>query len=376
MWRFPVARSGASDADDCFQETFLAALRAYPRCGRPNLRAWVLTIAHRKALDHLPRPQRRAVPVEELPEVAAPPRACPTTASGPVRALPPKQRAAVPLRFAGDLATPSRRGAGLLARRPPGAVHEGLKKLDRSDRMTRRPSSRSFDRDAAAAAAARFADRAGRRVLRVVDSPVGPLVPPDRSAASSAWPTRTSTAASTPCSSTSPSALSPRILEAPAQLDDVRRELDEYFAGRRTIRPAARLVASPPSAARCCRRPRGSPSARSTYGAVAAPAGNAGRPRGGQRARRNPIPIVVPCHRVVGTERQAHRLHRRAAPQGGAPAPRGRGASPGAPSALRLRELRAHHRGPTSRRSSACAAPISRCARRRHAVAGLRALRR
>src|SRR5437763_795586 len=50
--RFLVAAVGRDDADDCFQETFLSALRAYPRLRhRTNLRAWVLTIAHRKAID-------------------------------------------------------------------------------------------------------------------------------------------------------------------------------------------------------------------------------------------------------------------------------------------------------------------------------------
>jgi RNA polymerase sigma factor (sigma-70 family) len=105
VWRFLVASVGRDAADDCFQETFLAAMRAYPRMRADNPRAWVLTIAHRKALDHFRSRKRRAVPVGDLPEVAAP--------EGPdirddgvwqrVHALPPKQRAAVLLRFAGDL---------------------------------------------------------------------------------------------------------------------------------------------------------------------------------------------------------------------------------------------------------------------------------
>jgi len=105
VWRFLVASVGRDAADDVFQETFLAALRAYPRMRPDNPRSWVLTIAHRKALDHFRARKRRAVPVGDLPEVAA--------ADGPeprddgvwesVDALPPKQRAAVLLRFAGDL---------------------------------------------------------------------------------------------------------------------------------------------------------------------------------------------------------------------------------------------------------------------------------
>ena len=67
MWRFLVSSVGASDADDCFQETFISALRAYPRLrANSNLRAWVLTIAHRKALDCHRGRARRALPVSDV----------------------------------------------------------------------------------------------------------------------------------------------------------------------------------------------------------------------------------------------------------------------------------------------------------------------
>jgi RNA polymerase sigma factor (sigma-70 family) len=132
VWRFLVAAVGREDADDCFQETFLAAMSAYPRL-RPdsNLRAWVLTIAHRKALDHHRGRGRRAIPVEVVPEVAVhdpPPRDHETWQR--VRELPPKQRAAILLRYAGDL-THAEVAAALdcseeAARR---SAHEGLKKL-------------------------------------------------------------------------------------------------------------------------------------------------------------------------------------------------------------------------------------------------------
>jgi RNA polymerase sigma factor (sigma-70 family) len=73
VWRFLVASVGRDAADDCFQETFLAALRAYPKLRPDNPRAWVLTIAHRKAVDHFRARKRRAVPVGDgLPDVAAP----------------------------------------------------------------------------------------------------------------------------------------------------------------------------------------------------------------------------------------------------------------------------------------------------------------
>lgn len=132
VWRYLVAMVGSNDADDCFQETFVAALRAYDRL-QPgsNLKAWVLTIAHRKALDHFNARKRRAVPVEELPEQ---PVFDDTGIEDPVwtrvRELPPKQRAAVTLRYAGDL-THAEVGVALgvseeAARR---SAHEGLKKL-------------------------------------------------------------------------------------------------------------------------------------------------------------------------------------------------------------------------------------------------------
>ena len=99
--------------------------------------------------------------------------------------------------------------------------------------------------------------------------------------------------------------LSPRIVEAPARLDDVRRELDEYFAGRRTafaVQLDWRLVGDG-----FARRVLGATvaipvGATSTYRDVA---GAAGSPRGfraaGNALGSNPIPIVVPSHRVLAS---------------------------------------------------------------------------
>jgi len=132
VWRFLAASVGPDAADDCFQDTFLSAMRAYPRL-RPdsNPRAWVLTIAHRKALDHHRARKRHAVPVATVPDVAVPAESEPTDGVWErVRELPPKQRAALLLRFAGDLS--HREVAAALgcseeaARR---SAHEGLKKL-------------------------------------------------------------------------------------------------------------------------------------------------------------------------------------------------------------------------------------------------------
>jgi RNA polymerase sigma factor (sigma-70 family) len=133
VYRFLTAAVGPDGADDCFQETFMAALKAYPGL-RPdsNVRAWVLTIAERKAIDHHRARARRPVPVAD-PE----PRGTTEAPAIPdedtwraVRALPPKQRAAILLRYAGDL---SHREVGAAlgcseeaARR---SAHEGLKRL-------------------------------------------------------------------------------------------------------------------------------------------------------------------------------------------------------------------------------------------------------
>ncbi|HEY4779733.1 MAG TPA: sigma-70 family RNA polymerase sigma factor [Solirubrobacterales bacterium] len=128
---------GRGDADDCFQETFISALRAYPKLkDGGNLRGWLVTIAHRKAIDHHRARGRRPVPVAEVKEA-------PETKEASVEdrlpeegiwelvgALPPKQRAAVTLRYASDL--PHAEIAAALGCSPEAArrsLHEGLKRL-------------------------------------------------------------------------------------------------------------------------------------------------------------------------------------------------------------------------------------------------------
>ncbi len=117
--RFLAACVGPVEADDCYQETWLSALRAYPRLrDASNLRGWLLTIAHRKVIDHVRARGRRAVPVAAAGELAASPRSAgeparaaaidPLAGTGHddlwagVRALPDKQRTALALRFIAD----------------------------------------------------------------------------------------------------------------------------------------------------------------------------------------------------------------------------------------------------------------------------------
>jgi methylated-DNA-[protein]-cysteine S-methyltransferase len=99
--------------------------------------------------------------------------------------------------------------------------------------------------------------------------------------------------------------VSPRVMEAPARLDAVRRELDEYFAGRRRhfdVRLDWRL-AQGDFARRVLRATARVPFGRTiTYAQAATRAGNPRAQRAaGNALGHNPIPIVVPCHRVVRT---------------------------------------------------------------------------
>jgi methylated-DNA-[protein]-cysteine S-methyltransferase len=171
--------------------------------------------------------------------------------------------------------------------------------------MTDRLLPPTFDPAEAAAAATRFATEAPADVAyAVLDSPVGTLV-----------------AAATPrglaCLSyedhhggvdavleTLAARLSPRILEAPARLDAIRRELDEYFERRRTdfdvaidwalVSPFGRRVLQATAAI-----PFGEVS---TYGRIAERAGSPKAARAtGNALGANPMPIVLPCHRVLHT---------------------------------------------------------------------------
>lgn len=101
VWRVCRAVLDEHDTDDAWSETFVAALVAYPSLpASTNLEAWLVTIAHRKAIDVLRARDRRPHPVETVPE---PPPAPPLDEAvartdeldGALRTLPPGQRRAV-----------------------------------------------------------------------------------------------------------------------------------------------------------------------------------------------------------------------------------------------------------------------------------------
>jgi DNA-directed RNA polymerase specialized sigma24 family protein len=106
VWRFLRASLGEHDAADCYQETVLAALRAYPSLRRSdNLKSWFFTIAHHKAIDHHRRVGRRreAGVVAPDPSVGGP-EPVDEDLWAAVADLPPKQQAAIVHRYVSDLA--------------------------------------------------------------------------------------------------------------------------------------------------------------------------------------------------------------------------------------------------------------------------------
>jgi methylated-DNA-[protein]-cysteine S-methyltransferase len=171
--------------------------------------------------------------------------------------------------------------------------------------MTEDLAPPTFDPADAAAAAARFSATAHADVAyALLDSPVGTLVAAatDRGLACLSYSDH---AGGVDAVLDHISArISPRVLEAPARLDLVRRELDEYFEHRRTafdldidwslVSPFGRRVLAATRAI-----PFGEVS---TYARVAAEAGSPRATRAaGNALGSNPMPIVVPCHRVLHT---------------------------------------------------------------------------
>jgi len=171
--------------------------------------------------------------------------------------------------------------------------------------MTDRLAPPTFDPADAAAAAARFAATAPADVsYALVDSPVGTLVAASTERGLACLSYEDHHGGVDGVLETLAARISPRILEARGRLDPVRRELEEYFERRRTafdvpidwalVTPFGRRVLQATASI-----PFGEVS---TYGQIAARAGNPKAARAtGNALGSNPMPIVVPCHRVLHT---------------------------------------------------------------------------
>ncbi|WP_354697792.1 Methylated-DNA--protein-cysteine methyltransferase [Paraconexibacter sp. AEG42_29] len=167
----------------------------------------------------------------------------------------------------------------------------------------------AIDTTAATAAAERFAAEAAERgdadvAYAQIDSPVGRLVAAATPAGLAMLSYEDFRGGLDAVLDTLAARLSPRIVAAPRRLDPVKRELDEYFAGTRTTFDLALDWTLTSDFARrilqaTVQIPFG---ATASYGEMAAAAGNPKASRAAGRALgSNPIPIVVPCHRIIGT---------------------------------------------------------------------------
>jgi RNA polymerase sigma factor (sigma-70 family) len=96
---------GPVDADDAWSETFLSAMKAYPELpADASVEAWLVTIAHRKAIDVIRARARRAIPTDDLPETTSTHHAEPDDDLADALAqLPGKQKQAVAYHYLAGL---------------------------------------------------------------------------------------------------------------------------------------------------------------------------------------------------------------------------------------------------------------------------------
>jgi RNA polymerase sigma factor (sigma-70 family) len=96
---------GQQDADDAWSETFLSALRAYPELpADANVEAWLVTIAHRRAIDVGRAATRRPIPVADVPDSAVAAQAeVDVDLVNAVAVLPDKQKQAVAYHYLAGL---------------------------------------------------------------------------------------------------------------------------------------------------------------------------------------------------------------------------------------------------------------------------------
>ncbi len=96
---------GPVDADDAWSETFLSAMKAYPDLpADANLQAWLVTIAHRKAIDVTRSRARQPIPTDTLPDIPThPPTDRDDDLALALGRLPPKQQQAVAYHYLAGL---------------------------------------------------------------------------------------------------------------------------------------------------------------------------------------------------------------------------------------------------------------------------------
>ena len=283
-----------------------------------------MTIARRKAIDHHRARARRPEPRAELDEPAVTDAAARPARSGRRSArLSEAQRAAVALALRRRALAPRdrrrarlqrgrRRGGGWrTASRPCGETID-REELTRMSGIDAKRIARVLGADAGRRRPPRrrraLAERADREGLAEIG--YATLETPARGRGARRDPPRAWSGSRCPTSAPSEvledlaAELSPRILELPQRLDPARRELDQYFEGRRErfdlaldwrlVRARVLAPRPAPDGAAALRRHRqlrrDRRSAPATRAPTAPPAARCGR---------NPIPIVVPCHRVL-----------------------------------------------------------------------------
>jgi RNA polymerase sigma factor (sigma-70 family) len=143
LLRFCVARAGAGQGEDVFQEAMIAALRAYTTLRDPDaIRPWLYSIAARKAIDAHRAAARAPVPVDDLEPLeqgVADAPAFDREIWSLVKELPRKQREAIGLRFLGELTHGEIAEAmGTSEEAARRSVFEGLRRLrqDHGDDLT------------------------------------------------------------------------------------------------------------------------------------------------------------------------------------------------------------------------------------------------
>ncbi len=321
VWRVCRGMLDEHDAEDAWSETFLAAMRAWPAFDG-NTAGWLVTIAHRKAIDVLRARARTAIPTDEVPEADSRlgvPEARDLDLWAALKLLPPRQRAAVVHHHLAGRAVqrgrrphrhhPGRGPQGRLGRRaaaPRPARREG-------DRMTETLAPLTVP-DADPALLARLHARLEAAAVdadapdvhyRRVDSPLGPLLV----AATETGVTRLAFSIEDEDGVLDELAtrVGPRVLRV-TEAARPRRPLARRLLRRRrrAVRRRASTCASRAASGWPCSSSCSAVPLRRSRSATPRSPPEPPNPRAvravGTACATNPVPLVVPCHRVVRSD--------------------------------------------------------------------------